>query len=84
MLFCMRTTLDLDDDLMRAAKARAASTGRTLTSLMETALRDLLEREQRVDEAPFQLRWVVVDGGAQPGVDVADRDALHERMDGRG
>lgn len=82
MYFCMRTTLDLDDDLMRAAKRRAAHTGRTLTSLVESALRELLRREA---EAPgsFTLDWPVVRGRALPGVDITDRDALMDRMEGR-
>lgn len=35
----MRTTLNLDPDLMRSAKAEAARTGKTLTSVIEDALR---------------------------------------------
>jgi len=82
MFFCMRTTLDLDDELMRAVKRRAADTGRTLTSLIESALRDLLRREA---EAPgsYRLEWPVVEGRALPGVDITDRDALYDRMDER-
>ena len=82
MFFCMRTTLDLDDALMRAIKRRAAETGRTLTSLVETALRELLRRETGPRE-PFELCWPVVDGGPLPGVDLTDRDALLDRMEGR-
>ncbi|MFQ5690762.1 MAG: type II toxin-antitoxin system VapB family antitoxin [Gemmatimonadota bacterium] len=79
----MRTTLNLNDALMRSVKLRAARTGRTITSIVETALRELLRREQS-PRGPYRLRWTVVDGGAQPGVDLTDRDALFERMDGRG
>ena len=78
----MRTTLDLDDALMRAAKRYAAQTGRTVSSLVETALRELLS-QVRKKKSPYVLRWVVVDGGAQPGVDLVDRDALLDRMEGR-
>jgi len=38
----MRTTLDLSDALLRGAKRRAAEEGRTLTSVIEEALRDSL------------------------------------------
>ena len=82
MLLCMRTTLNLRDDLMRAAKRRAAETGRTLTSLIETALDEPLENEARSD-ASYLLRWQPVGGGTQPGVDLSDRDALIDRMEGR-
>lgn len=80
---CMRTTLNLDDDLMRSIKQHAASTGRTLTSVVEESLRELLSRVEN-GERGFTLEWVTVKGGAQPGVDLTDRDALLDRMgDGR-
>lgn len=82
MYFCMRTTLDLDDALLRAVKARAAETGRTMTSLIEEALREHLARTG-VGAAPSPLRWVVVDGGPLPGVELADRDALLDLMEER-
>jgi hypothetical protein len=47
MLFCMRTTLDIDDTLHRRAKELAARTGRSLTSVIEDALRDALAGEGR-------------------------------------
>ncbi|MDX1394924.1 MAG: type II toxin-antitoxin system VapB family antitoxin [Gemmatimonadota bacterium] len=62
MYFCMRTTLDLDDDLMRAVKQRAAETQRTITSIVETALRELLRREDE-PAAPFRLDWAPVERG---------------------
>ena len=82
VLMCMRTTLNLDDDVMRALKRRAAETGRTLTALVEEALRDMLRRPSR-DARPFRLKLVTVRGRRVPGVDVSDRDALYERMEGR-
>lgn len=78
---CMRTTLDLDDALMRAAKRRAAETGRTLTALVESALRELLRREDQSSGNSFRFEWPVVEGGVQPGVDLDDRDALLRRME---
>ncbi len=82
MYFCMRTTLNLDDDLMRAVKQLAARSGRTLTSVVESALRELLHREKE-PARPYRFEWVVVEGGAQAGVDLTDRDALIDRMEGR-
>jgi hypothetical protein len=38
----MRTTLDIDDDLYQQAKVEAARSGRTVTSLVEDALRSLV------------------------------------------
>lgn len=82
MILCMRTTLDIDDTVLRAAKRRAAETGRTLTAVVEEALRELLRREREPDTG-FELQWKPVKGGAQPGVDLTDRDALLDRMEGR-
>ena len=79
MFICMRTTLNLDDDLMRSIKQHAASTGRTLTSLLEESLRELLIRVESSGEC-YTLDWVPVEGGVQPGVDLTDRDALLDRM----
>jgi hypothetical protein len=79
----MRTTLNLDDEIMRSLKRRAAETGRTLTSLVEEALRSLLDGGIRA--APdYRLHWRIVEGGARPGIDLSDRDALMDLMDGRG
>ncbi len=79
MFMCMRTTLNLDDDLMRSIKQHAASTGRTLTSLVEESLRELLIRVESSGQC-YTLDWVTVEGGAQTGVDLTDRDALIDRM----
>jgi len=83
MLFCMRTTLNLDDRLMKAVKQRAVAEGTTMTRIVERALRETLERSRQPPE-PFELQWVAVgEGGIQPGVDLNDRDSLYERMEDR-
>lgn len=40
----MQTTLRIDDQVYRAAKAQAARRGETLTSFIEQALRERIER----------------------------------------
>jgi hypothetical protein len=81
MLICMRTTLDLDDRLVTAVKRRAADTGRTMTDIIEDALRAALRPPSaRRRQAPW--KWVTVKGSARPAVDVTDRDRLYELMDG--
>ena len=82
MFICMRTTLNLDDALMLAVKSKAAETGRTMTAVVEEALREFLRRPEATE--PYRLEWRPVSGRALPGVDVNDRDALYERMEGRG
>ena len=83
MLICMRTTLNLDDDLIQAVKRKAAETGRTMTEVIEGCLRESLQRQPASGPA-YRLRMVTVKGRRRPGVDLTDRDALYEAMEGRG
>jgi len=82
MLFCMRTTLNLDDDLMRQARRRAADTGRTLTQVIEESLRDALA-ERAEAQSSFRLKWTTARGRLLPGVDLSDRDSLIRHMEER-
>lgn len=86
MLICMRTTLNLDDDLLRRAKQRAATEGRTLTSVIEDGLRALLSEARARKPGKVVLPTFGGDGPA-PGVDLSDpralRDALYEGEDAR-
>ncbi|CAN5747287.1 hypothetical protein BH24ACT14_BH24ACT14_18090 [soil metagenome] len=43
----MKTTLNLDDELLRRAKLRAAAKGTTLTALVEEGLRTVLVEPSR-------------------------------------
>ena len=78
----MRTTLDLEDALLRAAKRRAAEQGTTLTKVVEEALRRLIHPARR-SPTRFKLDLLTKKGRAVPGVDVSDREALYARMEGR-
>jgi hypothetical protein len=79
----MRTTLDLDDRLLRMAKQRAAEEGDTLTHVVERALRGYLQPPQRAGR-PFRLKLLIKKGRPVPGLNWDDRDSLYERMEGRG
>jgi hypothetical protein len=77
----MRTTVRLDDDLLSAAKQRAAADHTTLTALIEDSLRQTLavrpvEPGERFTIRPFG------GGGTLPGVDLDDSVALRDLMDG--
>jgi len=78
---CMRTTVDLNDGLLRQAKRRAADEGVALRQIMETALRVYLGKQPR--PSGYKLRWRTESGRLQPGVRLDDRDALFDLMDGR-
>jgi hypothetical protein len=77
----MRTTVRLDPDLLARAKERAARTGRTLTAVIEDALRAALapgrgrKRGGRIELPTYGS------GGALPGVDLDDTAALLDVME---
>ena len=77
----MRTTIRLDDELLAELKQYAARNNRTLTAVIEEAVRQLLaQRERLKDRPPVQL--ITVDGdGPLPGVDLDDSAGLLELME---
>ena len=81
MLLCMRTTLDLNDELLRKAKRQAVKERTTLRHIVERALRTQLERP--VKRSRYRLAWRTEHGRLQPGVKLDDRDALFDLMEGR-
>jgi hypothetical protein len=54
MLICMRTTLVLDDQLLRQAKRQAAERNTTLSAVVNDALREAL-RPRAEKPRPFTL-----------------------------
>ena len=79
MVFHMKTTLNIDDTVMARLKMEAARQGRTMSELVETALRLLFQsREDRGKLPPLPT---FRSGGAL--VEVADRVALYQAMEGR-
>lgn len=73
----MKTTLDLDGQLLREAEARAASEGRTLAQLVEEVLR----RRVRASLAPDDLDLLVKPGWLKPGIDIDSRNSLYDQLD---
>ena len=75
----MRTTIDIDDELLRALKAHAAGENKSLKATFEQALREFLTDSRPATEAP---PIPVFDGqGVQPRVDLTDNAALETLMD---
>lgn len=72
----MRTTIRLDDDLLAEVRLVAARSGKTMTAVIEDALREMLARRQPMGERlPVKLT-TVTGHGLQPGVDLDDSAAL--------
>ena len=81
MLLCMRTTIEISDELLRQAKRRAADEGAPLRRVVEAALRAYLGGKPQ--DRAYRLRWCSERGRIQAGVCLEDRDALFDLMDGR-
>jgi len=81
MVICMKvkTTLKIDDSIMARLKKEAVSRGCTMSDLVESALRLLLQSERPQKKIPPLPKFK--SGG--PLVDIADRDALYQAMEGR-
>ena len=80
----MRTTVRLDDQLLVAVKEHAAKTGRTLTALLEDALRAFLALEGRPPRHRPRPLATFGEGGLQPGVDLDNTSDLLDLMEGPG
>lgn len=80
----MRTTIRLDDRLLAEAKALAARTGRTLTAVIEDALRQALAAEKRPERGPRPELPTFGGEGLQAGVDLDDSASLLALMESGG
>lgn len=79
----MRTTVRLNDALLRDAKRLAAETGQSLTSLLEDALREKLMRRKARAKAVKATFPTFRGRGLRPGIDLDDSAALLEVMEER-
>lgn len=70
----------LDDDLLRAAKAVAAREGRTLTAVIEDALRQALARADAA-EATGPYAVPTFRSGLRPGVNLDSNAELLDLME---
>lgn len=75
----MKTTLNIDDRVMAQLKREAVRQKRTMSDLVETALRNLFRRQKQTVELSPLPRF----NGGGAFVDIADRDALYQAMEGR-
>jgi hypothetical protein len=79
----MRTTINLSDDILIEAKSIAVRSGRTLTDVIEEAVRESLARRRASGERHSLSRpRSFGEGGLRPGIDLDDSAALLDIMDG--
>lgn len=80
MIRCMRTTVDLPDDLLARARLRAAEERTTLTGLLADGLRLMLaDRPERRSPRPLPLS--TAGGGMHPSIDATSNAALLDAAD---
>lgn len=80
----MRTTIQLDDEVFRAFKQRAAERGTSLAHEIEEALRsELAARAEATQSEPYRVP--TFRGTARvPGVDLNSNAALADILENRG
>jgi Arc/MetJ family transcription regulator len=81
MVLRMKTTINLPDELLIAAKVRAAESRMTLREVFERGLRRELREsggQRRGSRRGRRIRWVTAPGGLPPGLDVASRGKMHD------
>jgi predicted transcriptional regulator len=77
----MRTTVRLDDTLLKEVKRFAIENNQTLTSVIEEALKEkLARREVAKEQKPFRL--ITAKGRLRPGINISDNTAVRDIMDG--
>lgn len=81
MVCCMKTTVEIPDDLLIEAKKHAAEHRTTIRALIERGLRRELGGQAQPPKAKLPvIRWVTVPGGLPKGMDVSDRAKMLQRL----
>lgn len=80
MVFHMKTTLMVHDDVMKRVKEQAARRGTTISEIVESALRRYLEDLGRPHSAELPPLPKFSGGGFL--VDVSDREELAQAFEG--
>ena len=76
----MRTTIRINDDLLKRAKKQAVDEGRTLTSLDEDGLALILSKPKTSRRKRVELPVSKATGGIFPGIDLNRSSDLEEVM----
>jgi hypothetical protein len=77
----MKTTVEIQDELLIEAKKHAAEHRTTVRALIENGLRHQLGAPaQSAKRKRPAIRWATVPGGLPKGMDVADRAKMIQRL----
>lgn len=77
----MRTTIRIDEDLLRRAKNYANQNGRTLTAVIEDALREALSRSGSKRRSAAAKLPTFRGDGVRDGIDLDDSASLLRAME---
>ena len=77
MVICMKTTLNINDRVIKQLKEEALRRGTTMSELVELSLRSLFQKKDQLRELPPLPAF---DGG-ESRVNITNRDALYEILD---
>jgi len=75
----MRTTLDIDDPILKEIKAIHEKEGRSIGSVVSELLADALARRRRGARTRPAFRWI--SRPLKPRVDLADKEAVYGVLD---
>jgi Ribbon-helix-helix protein, copG family len=81
MVCHIKTTLKIDDTVMARLRHEAVRRQKTMSELVEAALRLLFQAKG--PKSKPKLRPLPTWNGGKPRVDIADRNALYDFMEGR-
>ena len=70
----MKTTVEIDDELLREAKRRAVDERKPLRAIIEEGLRIRLRTAGQT--GPVRIKWVIAEGGAPS--ESNDREAIYD------
>lgn len=75
----MRTTLDIDDPILREVKALHEREGRSMGAVVSELLAEALARRRRSSATRPSFRWTSRD--MKPLVDLSDKEAVYAALD---
>ncbi|MBM4355258.1 MAG: DUF2191 domain-containing protein [Deltaproteobacteria bacterium] len=79
----IRTTIVMTEELLAKVRQEAAERGWNLSRTIAELVQAGLQRKSVTSARRKPFRFPTFKGRLQPGVDLDDRDRLHDLMDGR-
>ena len=81
MVFRMKTTLNIDDTVMKRLREEAARRGTTMSALVEAGLRRVLDED--LSPSPEKLPKLPAWSSGGTRVDLSSREELYSAMEGK-